>query len=197
MPKSSLVAVDSRGREYRYPTRMGQKRRYDQAAKQFASSDRPKAAAVIALELCKDNVSRIRLLKTTRILGNYQMHPVYVIEKQYLDGSVFEETLNVHATQEEWKNVGENVIPVRSREVVDFGRLDSAVQGMVTLMARIRESGKEPSPEQVGSILASRQAIKTWQERAHAELATADSQVDLMETMFRGLMGDQGLGGGE
>jgi len=161
---------------------------YAQVRRQFEArkTDAPVVSTMTAIALCVDNQTRIRIGTVLSVVGLHQGLPYYERVSLYLDGQRLVETLYGNGiVQREWFFVGENVIPTRTREVVDFGRLDQAVQGLVTIMGRINESGQAPTDEQMSSLYISRENVLEWQRRAHAEMATADSQIDIMEGMFR------------
>jgi hypothetical protein len=161
---------------------------YAQVRRQFEArkTDQPIVSNITAIALCVDNQTRIRLSTLLAVLGLNQGLPYYERVSLYLDGQMLVETLYGNGIVErKWDFVGENVIPTRSKEVIDFGRLDQAVQGLVTIMGRINESGQAPTDDQMSSLYISRENVLEWQRRAHAEMATADSQIDLMEGMFR------------
>jgi len=185
MPRTNYAGLAARP-----TTRRGSKPppAYDQIERQFKArkTDGVIDGEAVVISLCVDNRTRVRIGTRTEQLGLNQGKVTYARTSFYLDGQMLtEEFYGNGIVKREWTAVGENVIPTRSKAVVDFGRLDQAVQGLVTIMGRINESGKEPDPDQISSLYVSRENVLEWQRRAHAEMATADSQVDLMEAMFR------------
>lgn len=167
---------------------------YEQVRKQFErrGSDAPVGTDGIVLARCTDNVYRMRLYAETRVAGNYLSHPMYIVERQYLDGKVQEDVLT-HDEQvtTTWEWYGMSVVPSQSSEIIDFGRLDQAVQGLLTIMARVREGGEEISEAQANSIVSSRAAIREWQERMHREVAAADGQIEMLDKVYRSVFGAQ------
>lgn len=187
MPKTKAF----QGIEAKPSTRRGGKTPppgYAAVRRQFEArkTDEPIVTNHVVLALCIDNKHRIRLGTELVPAGVSSGLPYYLRVSIYLDGQVLAEDLYGNGiVKREWRFMGEQVIPSRSKEVVDFGRLDQAVQGLVTIMGRIAESGKEPDPDQMSSLIVSRENVLEWQRRAHAEMSTADSQINIMETMFR------------
>lgn len=134
-------------------------------------------------------VSRVRLHQERSSNGNYNGRPIQTTKTTYLDGTVVtEHVFDGAPPQIERTTMAASAIPVRSKDVVDFGRLRSAVTTLTQQMASY-DVEADPDGEQLQAFLRSYQGILAWQEKAKVAMAEADGQIDVAAALLRRAMG--------
>lgn len=134
------------------------------------------------------SVMRIRLHRVSEPKGSAYGQSIIVVTETFLDGVTRTSTtsdgrlLGIERTP-----VATSLVPVRTKDFVDFGRLDSAVQALVAEAQRYTDENP-PSDAQAESLLASYQAILAWREKASAALASAEGKIDIAGALMRRVM---------
>lgn len=132
---------------------------------------------------------RVRLRLHSYIKGalsstvTLQMHESY-----YLDGSMLVTAISNRITTERHPMATPPAIPVRSKDVTDFGRLAQAATTLVGQMSSFDEE-HPPSNEQLEAFVLGYQGILEWKRKAQEQFTRAEGQIDMVAVSLRNLMG--------
>lgn len=131
------------------------------------------------------DVRRIRLHRLIEPKGDLNGAPVTVVSDTFLDGSTTRSTFH-DGTQHDVERTSMAIspVPVRTRDFVDFGRLEAAVQALVYEAQRY-SADNPPTDAQLESLLASYQGILQWREKAASALAAAEGKIDVAGAFMR------------
>lgn len=135
-----------------------------------------------------DGVRRVRLAVLREQKGQYLAYPFYVEDVYYLDGLHESTQLSKDKINTDRTIMEPAAVPMRTKDVMDFGRLQTAVQTLVGQMQRYNPE-KDPDGEQMQSFIRSYQTILEWQRRAKEQFTMAEGQIDVAATVLRGVMG--------
>jgi len=136
-----------------------------------------------------DGVERIRLRLHSYTKGalsstfTLQMHESY-----WLDGSTTITSVSRKIDTERHPMAQPAAIPVRSKDITDFGRLAQAATTLVGQMAKF-DDDNPPSPEQMEAFVMGYQGILEWKRKAEEQMARADGQIDMVAVSLRNLLG--------
>jgi hypothetical protein len=111
------------------------------------------------------------------------MHETY-----YLDGSHTTVAIGNQITTERHPMAHPAAIPVRSKDVTDFGRLTQAASTLVGQMAK-HDDENPPTNEQMEAFVMGYQGILEWQRKAQEQMTRAEGQIDMVAVTLRNLMG--------
>jgi hypothetical protein len=152
---------------------------------------KPGRTTTPVVEFCEDGVARVRVDNYRSPCTNRDGQGVTSIQctRSYLDGLVetrwrFKESGEPVSQHGMFKN--EPIVPLRTKDSVDFGRLDAAVVQLLSLTMSLDENA---SPEQISSVVSSHRNLCVWIEEVRTRLAAAESQVDVVEAAVRKLLG--------
>jgi hypothetical protein len=141
---------------------------------------------VIAL-VTDDGIARVRLARVRQSLGLYQGEPHTMEDCLHLDGIQTRTTIRLGRAHRERSDMTIAAIPVRSQDVTDFGRLQTAA---TTLSVAIQQFGptNRPSPEQAEAIVRSYQGLLEWRRKAREKMTAAEGQIDLTEALLKAML---------
>lgn len=137
---------------------------------------------VIAVEDHR-GLTRVRMGQTTQrcaatVTHGGVSHPLRIVSTQFLDGHEFStQTAGDYYLEEE---LPFDVIPARSKDIADFGRLAAAARSLAMSMAGVLD----PSPEQIVVFAQGVANLAAWRERARDAMAQAEGQIEVAETML-------------
>lgn len=142
----------------------------------------------VIVPVMDQGVARIRLARERVEKGNFAGSLMVEETSHYLDGSTLRAIITRDRTIYERSTMGTAAIPLRSRDVTDFGRLEQAVQ---TLVRQMQQFGPDnpPTAEQQEALIAAYHGILAWKEKANAQMARADGQIDTAAILLRQVMG--------
>lgn len=134
-----------------------------------------------------EGISRVRLARVRTSLGLYTGEPHTQEDSYFLDGWVTRRTVRLGVTHRERIDMGLDVVPVRTGDVTDFGRLQTAASTLTAIVQQFGP-GNPPSPEQLESMLNSYRGILEWRRKARSRMAAAEGQIDLTEASLRNVL---------
>jgi hypothetical protein len=76
------------------------------------------------------------------------------------------------------------VVPARTKDTMDFGRLSTAAKALASSMSKY-SADNEPSPEQVTTFLVGYQNLLEFRRAARARMTQAEGEIDAVENMLR------------
>lgn len=125
----------------------------------------------------------VRILQERTIPGDLAGTPLHVTKDHYLDGRI----VTTSTAQSTMKEVAmATATPARSKDVLDFGRMQTAAAELMRIMQRFDGPDVEPaSPEQQEILLTSYQGLLEWRRRAREQMANAEGQIDAVEARLR------------
>lgn len=133
-------------------------------------------------------VQRVRIQQITESSGMTPRGEVVKVTTIYLDGTMqcamhYPQKIDYRST-----TMAASAIPARSKDVTDFGRLETAV---ATLVSQVRQydADKDEDGMQMQSFLASYQGILEWKRKAQEQFDRAEGQIDLVARAIRDAVG--------
>lgn len=141
---------------------------------------------VIAVEQDYAGLSRVRMGSTKGdgsvvIMHDGVSHTLVTCSTQYLDGHEY--TTEVAGSFRSEEELPYDVIPARSKDVTDFGRLTAAARSLAVSMSAFGP-GIEPSPEQLVIFAQGVANLQAWRTKARDAMAQAEGQIEAAETML-------------
>lgn len=170
------------------------RRRVDRLpGKATGEPSRPSTSRVITIERddprelvpIAEMTYRVRLERVVEPKGYLGGAAAATTTTTYLDGLCVTRTAAGEFFQEE--TMTNAAIPVRSKDVADFGRLSQAAAALAKVLGRY-SADNPPSAEQMESILRSYRNILEWRRKARESLTRAEGEIDVLEQMLRQLL---------
>ena len=177
MPIANLAAVE----QYRDKSLDRQQQIAEADRKRFKPGETEVIASVHDFT---DNVLRVRLHQKRYAKGALQQRPFQITETTYLDG--LQTVATNHKTLEETREYV--TTPVRTKDVLDFGRLEMAAKALSSQMAAALERGPIDEAQQTVFVQGYQQLIQ-WDRDATSRLEAARGQIDIVGALVRKAMG--------
>jgi hypothetical protein len=134
---------------------------------------------IIAVERPK-GLSRVRVGRVKEHKGMVQNQPMEVVTTQYLDGHGHWIAQTKDFYQEDEMTF--DAVPVRTRDITDFGRLSMAAKSLASSMSAFSKT--EPSPEQVAVFINGYRNLMEWRRKAREQMTRAEGEIDVVEILL-------------
>lgn len=186
-----MTVIDEKLAEIRRPLFFQDMRRgmsSEQMGLVLSERDLPKSSTKV-VAVVDAGLARVRVQRRKAQKGQIDGYPMAVTETHYLDGGgtrvAVSETMTVpwyHA--EEMRADMAYILPARTKNTVDFGRLTMAAKSLAVTMANF-PPGTEISSEQLAIFINGYKNLQEWRRVVREQVLEAEGQIDVVETMLR------------
>lgn len=140
---------------------------------------------LVVVEADSAGVRRVRVgrSKSTNgcVLIDGRSHTMTTVATSYLDGHYRVVTTAGSYYQED--EMPRDVVPARSKDVTDFGRLTAAAKALAVSMAEFG-ADNPPSAAQVAAFIGGYRNLLEWRRKVREQMMQAEGQIDMVETML-------------
>jgi hypothetical protein len=124
---------------------------------------------------------RVRVGRTKERKGSVGGDPLDVVTTQYLDGKAIRVASTRQYFQED--EVAFDAVPVRTKDITDFGRLTTAAKSLAVSMAPYGPNN-EPSPAQLAVFINGYRNLLEWRRKVREQMTRAEGEIDVVETLL-------------
>jgi hypothetical protein len=124
---------------------------------------------------------RVRVGRTKERKGSVGGDPLDVVTTQYLDGKAIRVASTRQYFQED--EVAFDAVPVRTKDITDFGRLTTAAKALAVSMAPYGPNN-EPSPAQLAVFINGYRNLLEWRRKVRQQITRAEGEIDVVETLL-------------
>lgn len=187
MPRGVVMRVGGTGTII--PTRLTPQGQTDSTVvKRVRASFKETDTHIIVPVKDEAGLHRVRLRLYSYVKGALLGVPFQMHETYYLDGSTLVTAVSNKIVTERHPMAQPAAIPVRTKDVTDFGRLAQAATTLVGQMSQYSDENP-PSPEQMEAFVMGYQGILEWKRKAVEQMTRAEGQIDMVAISLRNLLG--------
>lgn len=144
---------------------------------------------MIAVERDSQGLRRVRMDRSKdascSVMVDGSDTVMLMVTSRYLDGHA--RTTSTAGSYHKESEVPHEVVPVRSKDVTDFGRLCTAAKSLAVSMSEFGP-GDEPSPQQLAVFIDGYKNLQEWRGRVREQMALAEGQIRTVETILGQLL---------